>query len=288
MLKRINWTRVFNIFAWTGSLAGIVVLMSFIDVKKKDIICQNINIRIPGADNFIEREEIDAILARSQGVLVGRKLKEINLQDLEQSIKDNPYIAFAKVYADMNGVINIALEQREPVLRVVNSGDQEFYIERTGLKIPVSPNFTANVLAVNGKILEHFSGKVDTLITKKAKDLFKVALYVKQDSLWDAQIEQMFVNDKEDILLIPRVGNQKIVLGSADSLDVKMNNLLEFYKQVMPKLGWNTYRTINIKYTNQVVCELNKIDSTQLTNSVDTIKKQIPKETINNQLNKSI
>ena len=34
-----------------------------------------------------------------------------------------------------------------------------------------------------------------------------------------------------------------------------MNNLLAFYKQAMPKVGWNAYKTINLKYTNQIVCE---------------------------------
>jgi cell division protein FtsQ len=75
------------------------------------------------------------------------------------------------------------------------------------------------------------------------------------------QIEQLFVNDKADIELIPRVGNQRIVLGSADSLEVKMRNLLAFYKQAMPKVGWDTYKTINVKYTNQVVCVKSKPDS---------------------------
>jgi cell division protein FtsQ len=29
-------------------------------------------------------------------------------------------------------------------------------------------------------------------------------------------------------------------------------------------VGWDTYKTINIKYTNQIVCEKNKIDSVAL------------------------
>ncbi|TDQ08614.1 cell division protein FtsQ/DivIB [Pedobacter metabolipauper] len=259
MLKKINWKLLFKGFAWIVCLSGVVVLMSFVSIKKQTVSCTNIKILIPGADNFIEREEIDAILKQSQGILIGKKLQEINLENIEKSIKSNPYIAQAKVFADMDGVIHIEISQRQPILRVINSSDQDYYIDRDGLKMPVSPNFTANVLVANGKILEYFSGKVDTLITKMAVDLYKTALFIKRDSLWDAQIEQLFVNDKNDIELVPRVGNQHIILGSADSLEVKMRNLLAFYKQAMPKVGWDTYRTINIKYTNQIVCE--KIDS---------------------------
>jgi cell division protein FtsQ len=235
--------------------------MSFVSIKKNTVTCTNIKILIPGADNFIEREEVDAILKQSQGVLIGKKLEQINLEQIEQKLKANPYIAFATVYADMNGVIHINVKQRQPILRIINSSDQDFYIDRNGLKMPISPNFTASVLVANGRIMESFSGKVDTLITKLAKDLYKTAFYIEQDTLWDAQIEQLVVNDKNDIELVPRVGNQRIILGSADSLEVKMRNLRAFYNKAMPKVGWDTYKTINIKYTNQVVCEKNKVDS---------------------------
>lgn len=261
MLKRINWTLVFKCFAWIICLSGLMVLMSFVGKKSSTVTCKNVKILIPGADNFIEREEIDAILKQSEGRLIGRNLEQINLEAIEKNIKSNPYIAFATVYADMDGVIHIEIRQRQPILRVINSSDQDFYIDKDGLKMPVSPNFTANVLVANGKILEHFSGKVDTLITKMAKDLYKTALFIKQDTLWDAQIEQLYVDDKGDIEFVPRVGNQRIILGVADSLEVKMRNLLAFYKKAMPKVGWDTYKTINIKYTNQVVCEKNKVDS---------------------------
>lgn len=237
------------------------MLMSFIDAKKKTVVCTKVKILIPGADNFIEREEIDAILQQSQGSLVGRNLAGINLQYIEKSIIANPYISYATVYADMNGVIQISVKQRQPVLRVINAAGQDYYIDSNGLKMPVSPNFTANVLAANGNIMEHFSGKVDTLMTKLAVDLYKVALYVKKDTLWDAQIEQLFVNDVKDIVMTPRLGNQRIILGNADSLETKMRNLKAFYKKAMPKVGWNTYKSINVKYINQIVCEKNKIDS---------------------------
>jgi cell division protein FtsQ len=229
--------------------------MSFISVKKHNVDCTDIKILIPGSDNFIEREEVDAILKQSQGVLIGKNLEGINLHEIEERIKSNPYIAFAKVYADMDGVISISISQRQPILRIINSAGQDYYVDRNGLKMPLSPNFTANVLVANGDIMEHFSGKVDTLITRLAEDLYETALYIKKDTLWDAQIEQLFVNNRKDIELIPRVGNQRIILGSADSIDVKMKNLLIFYKKAMPKVGWDTYSTINIKYANQIVCE---------------------------------
>ncbi|MEH3115435.1 cell division protein FtsQ [Pedobacter terrae] len=269
MLKRINWGAIFTGFAWLISLAGVVVLLSFINVKKQTVKCKDVKILIPGADNFIEREEIDAILKEDQGVLLGRNLENINIHNIERKLQSNPYIGFAKVYVDMDGVLHIEVKQRQPILRILNENGQDFYIDNDGLKMPISSNFTANVLVATGHITEVFGSKIDTLHTKLARDLYKTAQFIKKDTLWDSQIEQVVVDQKNDIELIPRVGNQRIILGNADSLEKKMNNLLLFYKKAMPQVGWDTYRTINIKYTNQIVCE--KRDSTELGKKAKTI-----------------
>lgn len=255
MLKQINWKAVFKGFAWLICLAGVGVLMSFIEVKKQSVTCKEIEILIPGADNFIEMEEIEAILKQSQGVLIGRNLQQLNLHEIEKNIAANPYIGFVKVYADMNGTVYVEVKQRQPILRIINAGGQDYYVDLDGLKMPISPNFTANVLVATGYILEGFNGRVDTLMTSLGKDLYKTASYLNKDKLWDAQIEQLYINEKNDIEMIPRVGKQRIILGSAQGIAQKMENLLAFYKQAMPKVGWNAYHTINLKYLNQVVCE---------------------------------
>ncbi|MCZ4221846.1 cell division protein FtsQ [Pedobacter rhodius] len=255
MLKRINWSAIFTGFAWLISLAGVVVLLSFISVKKQGVKCTEVKILIPGADNFIEREEVDQILREDQGVLVGRKLEQINIHQIEQKLRANPYIGFAKVYADMDGVLRIEIKQRQPILRILNLIGQDFYIDNDGLKMPISPNFTADVLVATGNIQEVFGSRIDTLRTQLARDLYKTAQYIKRDTLWDNQIEQIAVNERNDMVLVPRVGDETIILGSADSLDVKMKNLKVFYKHALPQVIARKYRTINIKYTNQIVCE---------------------------------
>jgi cell division protein FtsQ len=50
------------------------------------------------------------------------------------------------------------------------------------------------------------------------------------------------------------VGNHKIILGDCSDLEQKFKKLFAFYKDGLNKIGWNTYKTINLKYKNQVVC----------------------------------
>lgn len=276
MLKKINWRAILFGFLWLISLSGLVTLMSFIEVKKSDLKCKDVKVLLPGQFNFIERDEVDRILMENGGAMLGKDMNDINIHKLENALKANPFIEFAKVYADMTGVIQVQIRQRQPVLRVVNMANLHFYIDGNGNKIPLSDNYTAKVLVASGLIEEDFSGQVDTLKTKMARDLFRTALYIKSDTLWDNQIEQLFVDLKGDIEMVPRVGGHKIILGSADSLQIKFRNLLVFYKKAIPKVGWDTYKSINLKYANQIVCEKNIIDSTKIT--ID-INKQIADST---------
>jgi cell division protein FtsQ len=277
MLKKINWRSVLYGFLWLISLSGLITLMSFIEIKKSTLKCKDVKVLLPGEFNFIERDEVDRILMANAGTMVGRDLNDINIHKLENALKANPFIEFAKVYADMTGIIHVQIRQREPVIRVVNMANLHFYIDANGNKIPLSDNYTAKVLVASGFIEEDFSGRVDTLKTKMAKDLYRTALYIKGDTLWDNQIEQLFVDLKGDVEMVPRVGSHKIILGSTDSLQTKFRNLLVFYKKAIPKVGWDTYKTINLKYANQIVCEKNIIDTSKIT--ID-ISKQIADSTL--------
>lgn len=253
MFKKRIWRYVLFSFIWVVSLAGLVVLMSFIGVKKSTMTCKKVQVLIPGSQYFIDKQEVDNILGLNNNSLVGMRLETINLHGLEKKLKANPFIASAKVYADMDGVIVVEISQRQPMMRMINLNGQNFYIDEHGLKIPVSENFTARVLVANGFIDEAFLNRIDTLHTAISKDVFKTADFIRKDSLWAAQIGQIYVNEQHEIELIPRVGNQRILLGSADSLDVKFKNLLAFYKQALPMVGWDAYKAINIKYSNQVI-----------------------------------
>jgi cell division protein FtsQ len=49
------------------------------------------------------------------------------------------------------------------------------------------------------------------------------------------------------------LGRQRIIIGDTARLDEKLQNLLAFYKQVQNKVGWDQYRSIDLRYAGQVV-----------------------------------
>jgi len=55
-------------------------------------------------------------------------------------------------------------------------------------------------------------------------------------------------------VLIPRVGNYEIQFGKMTDLETKFLKLNSFYEQALSKTDWNKYKTINLKYKDQIVC----------------------------------
>ena len=58
----------------------------------------------------------------------------------------------------------------------------------------------------------------------------------------------------QEVELVPRVGNHRIMLGTLEGFEEQLAYLKLFYEQAIPKMGWEKYSMINLKYKNQIVC----------------------------------
>lgn len=58
---------------------------------------------------------------------------------------------------------------------------------------------------------------------------------------------------KNEFVLRTRIGNQHIELGGLDNIDTKLK-IKGFYHKVLKDKTLDEYQTINLIYTNQVVC----------------------------------
>jgi hypothetical protein len=68
-----------------------------------------------------------------------------------------------------------------------------------------------------------------------------------------AQIEQVDITPERSFEMIPKIGNQVIVFGSAENYAEKFSNLFTFYKNVQSKIGWSKYSVLNVSYKDQVI-----------------------------------
>ena len=92
MFKKRIWKHILIGFTWAISLGGLVVLMSFIEIKKAQVFCREVKVYIPGSQYFIDQDEVENILKLHKHQLVGRNMESINLHDLENRLKANPFV----------------------------------------------------------------------------------------------------------------------------------------------------------------------------------------------------
>ncbi len=254
-IKNINWRRLLNASLWIITLVGLGFLMSFIKVKSSEFACNDLQLIIPGEQSFIAKADVDKILKNTQGELVGKTLSAIPIHEIEEDLRGIPFVEKAIVSKDMSGTVIIRIKQREAVLRVINQAGHDFYLDRNGVKMPLSAHYAPRVLVVNGLVREPYGKDLDSIQTPILRDLFEMASFIAADPLWDSQIEQLFVNEVGQIELVPRIGMQKIVIGNGHDIEEKFEKLRIFYQKVIPSMGWDAYTSVDLSFKNQLVCQ---------------------------------
>ncbi len=259
--------KVVQIVLWLLPALGLPVILGFAGAEQNNALCTGISVNIDNADEnfFVDETDIKEIIYSKGDSLTGSPVSQINCNNLEELILKNPSIKDVQVYATVEGEVKADIIQRKPVVRVYNTAGESFYIDEAGSVMPLSSKFTSRVLVANGNIRESFGGltlfnvhKVEADDSLAAKtmidDIFEVVNFINNDEFLKAQIQQIFINEKNDIELVPMVGDHKIILGDKKDLDTKFRKLLLLYQKGLSKTGWNQYSIINLKFKNQVIC----------------------------------
>ncbi|MDP1725645.1 MAG: hypothetical protein Q8M15_02595 [Bacteroidota bacterium] len=250
--------RVGILLFWTCMLSGLIFVLGFAGKQEQELSCKKVFVSIKPLElQFFNRQRVLEVIRKglnSEQKLLGMPLSEINISKLEKSLLKESLIEDAEVYSDLNGVLNIQVDQRKPLLRVVKYDGTQFYIDQHGIKMSLSEHFTARVPIANGNIFERFE-KGDSVYSFVGIQLFKIASYVDKDAFLKALIEQIFVRADNEFVIIPKIGNHIIIFGSADNLEKKFRKLLVFYREGLNRTGWKKYSSIDLRFEGQVICK---------------------------------
>lgn len=82
---------------------------------------------------------------------------------------------------------------------------------------------------------------------------------VGKDAFWSAEIVQYVADTtragKISLSLIPRSGDFVIKFGTLDNRSAKLAKLRKFYEKGLSSVGWNRYKTIDVRYNKQIICK---------------------------------
>jgi len=216
--------------------------------ENKEKVCSNIEIVLlenNGGKQLITELEIAQILEQNGLNPIGKSIKNIKTESIEDILHKNPLIKKIECYKTPSGIVNIRILQRCPKFRVV--GLASYYIDNDRKIMPVSLNFSAYVPVVSGSVTA----------TMASNELYDFVTYLEENPFWNAQIEQINVREDKKIELITRVGDAVIMLGKIDNYQIKLEKLRKLYVNGFKLMGWNKYKVIDLQYKDQVVCNKN-------------------------------
>lgn len=212
--------------------------------KSNDEICTRVEVEVINGDStsFVTPSGVLSDLAHQGIDLKGKRMSDIDASDIEEALHLSPYLESADIVKCQDGRLLIRVSQLVPVLRIFD-GDKSYYINKSGKRMDATTYYHSDVPVVQG----HFTKKYP------ATRLLPLVNYVESDSLLRSLVTMYCVRDTNNIIIVPEISGHVVNIGNADGFENKFAKLKLFYREVLPKKGWNTYDTISVKWDHQIV-----------------------------------
>lgn len=237
-MKKIKWNDVRLVLM----LGLVIFLYSFSSKRNETRNFRAAEIEFAENENFITLEKVNKLLIQSYGNVTGVQKVKLDLDNVEKRLDKDPMIEKAEVYATVDGKLKAKIKQRTPVARVY-SGTSSYYIDYHGEKMPVSDSYTARVPLV--------TGEVDKVEKQKLKNLL---CYIHDDDFLKKNIIGMEIRPTGGITMMNRNYDYQIMFGRVVNMEKKFNNYKAFFQDAVKDTLIEQYKTINLKFTQQVVC----------------------------------
>jgi cell division protein FtsQ len=221
----------------------------------------SVDLRDSSEYHFVTKKQLLNLAYGNSGKILGQPLNSISLNDIENRVNVLKELRTAEVYQTIDGMLHIYADQRQPIMRIMPDDGGDYFLDEDGVVVRCRNLYTPRLHIVGGNItitkaMLNGTSVLDTTIKNTIlRDLYEFVNYINDDDFWSAQIDQIYVDNNNEIDLVPRVGTMKVHLGSLDNYKGKLRNLEAFYEKVLPEVGWGRYSLINLEYKDQVVCK---------------------------------
>jgi cell division protein FtsQ len=192
--------------------------------------------------NFLTQEIVNKLLIQNNKTVVDQPKSVIDLYGLEKKISENPYVEKVAVFLTIGGVLKSKVKQRLPIARITGNGTS-YYIDKQGVKVPLSLNYSARALLVSG---------VDSAADIQL--ILPLISAILEDDFLQKEVVGIIKSDANTFQFSVRSGDYKVDFGTLDRMKIKFSMLKAFYNTTFKNKTIQDYKMITLKYHNQVVC----------------------------------
>ncbi len=250
--KKISIRKILQVF--TTLVAASACITAIISASKiegdKKLERVEVHINSGKKYHFIEEKQIlDETINNRNIDIMHTPINKLDVQSMERVLKADPWVADASLYIDARRVLHMSVTQRIPVVRIFGQAGESYYMDNTLSVMPLAPNFNFYTSVVTNMPLL----KEDSISKMLKKNVVMLVHHIQADTFWNAQISQIIVDSDYTFEMIPVLGQQRIIFGDTSRMTEKFNNLYSFYTNVLNRIGWDKYETLDLRFKGQVV-----------------------------------
>lgn len=190
---------------------------------------------------FIDEKEVKEIVKKLNPT---KKIGDIDIPELEKKLNNLPSVDSANVYLNLNGNLNLDIQQKVPAFRL-NTNGKDVYVDHKGQEFPTSKNYSFPCMLVTGDIDESEYVSLAALVDKIDRDSFSKKYFIG------------ISKNKDGYNLLTSEGNYKVEIGDLDRIDMKVKGFKTFVEKYLINQSPDKYTKISVKYDNQIVTTLN-------------------------------
>ena len=211
--------------------------------KDREERCKELVCKIVDKDKrlYVSEQELFTLLKQHNAYPVGEYLHRINLQHMENLIRQHPMVRTAECYTAEDGTARIRVTQRVPLLKVVTA-DEAYYIDTDRRKMPMRASIHDTVLVAMGKVGFEMASTV----------LADFAEWVQEDDYWHQRIEAIDVRLPKQVCIKQKGKQEDLLIGDLTGFEGKLEKAAVFYRRTA-NIEKPRYRTLDLRYRGQVV-----------------------------------
>jgi putative cell division protein ftsQ len=237
-----------------GLLAvGLLVVFVYLFVsspsrRNADGRCGGVVVRIDahqgGEPLFLSPDGIVDELTRHGIVLKGRPLDSIDLRGIEKTLSSlSVYEQVEAFVSPSSATLQIRLKEKHPLFIVQDRTGKSHYVTEGRGTISVRQGFATYLPVVSG----------DLDLQYATSDVYDLMAVLRRDSDLVDYFGQVYVDASDGIVLIPRIGHTRVVIGKTTDWEEKLRKWRIFASSVLPRRGMNAFAYVNLDYAGQVV-----------------------------------
>jgi len=241
--------------------AIVVTLLVFSNVYEQHVECKSVifDIQTVG-DTLLSVEELTQALPFPIDSMKTKLIADINFVEIENELAIIPYVKKVKVYSSFFGGLHIDIEEREPKSRFQFQNGPICFADEDGFLMPIQKGKISRTILVSGFIPGNYNAlKEGGLLNNEEEfkgldSLFFLTSNIINDPFLSLTFSQIWMSKVGEIFISPMFGRHLVEFGELKDISNKLFRLKVFYLKGISDNGWRDYKSVSVKYDNQIIC----------------------------------